>query len=111
MEKQNFKDRMHEHEGMMDMMDRSRRDAVDRKSAVEYYAGHKERRMQEREDAGMIQEDPRQVANLPQEVMMKPYHRNGDYIPEVLNDTIGGIDRQISYDGEKRKENFYPKKV
>ena len=77
----------------------------------EHYSGHEERRKQEREDAGMIHEDHNAVANLPQEVMMKMYP-NADYgMPEELDDTIRGIDRQMDKDDSKRKEHFAPKKV
>jgi hypothetical protein len=77
----------------------------------EYYAGVDPRRTQEMQDAGMIQEDPRAIANLPQEVKIKPYNMAGGYLPEDLDDTIAGVDRQMDYDGAKRAEHFYPKKV
>jgi hypothetical protein len=63
------------------------------------------------EDAGMIHEDMRAIANLPQEVMIKPYPRTGPYNPEGLDDTIKGVDRQMDYDDSKRAASFYPKKV
>jgi hypothetical protein len=77
----------------------------------EHYAGMDPRRRQELEDAGMIHEDHRAVANLPQEVMIKPYMHTGPYLPEELDDTIEGVNRQIDYDDSKRREHFYPKKV
>jgi len=77
----------------------------------EYYAGAEPRRRQEMEDAGMIHEDHRAIANLPQNVMIKPYPMTGPYNPEILDDTIAGIDRQMDYDDHKREDNFYPKKV
>jgi hypothetical protein len=78
----------------------------------EYYAGPDPRRRQEMEDAGMIHEDHNAVANLPQNVVMKPYgNATGGYLPEDLDDTIRGINRQTGYDGEKRDSGFYPKKV
>lgn len=76
-----------------------------------YYAGPLMRHRLEMQDAGMIHEDPRKIANLPQEVMMKEYPKNGMYLPEVLDDTIAGVDRQINYDDYKRAQTFYPKKV
>ncbi len=76
-----------------------------------HYAGDLARRHQEMQDAGMIHEDPRAIANMPQEVMIKPYPKPGPYLPEGLDDTIAGVDRQMDYDDEKRKESFYPKKV
>lgn len=77
----------------------------------EPYAGMDPRRRQELEDAGMIHEDHRAVANLPQEVMIKPYPMTGPYLPEGLDDTIRGVDRQIDVlDNRKRQEHNVPKK-
>jgi hypothetical protein len=76
------------------------------------YAGESARRTQEMEDAGMIHEDRSQIANLPQEVMMKTYPMTGPYLPEDLDDTIKGVDRQMSVlDDGKRAQGFMPKKV
>lgn len=77
----------------------------------EFYAGMEPRRRQELEDAGMIHEDHRAIANLPQEVMIKPYPRTGPYMPEGLEDTIKGVDMQMDYDDSQRERHFYPKKV
>lgn len=77
----------------------------------EYYAGAEPRRTQEMQDAGMIHENPNAIANMPQEVMIKPYPKTGPYNPEVLDDTLAGVDRQMDYDDGKRAMNFYPKKV
>lgn len=83
----------------------------DRLESHDYYAGPEARRHQEREDGSMISEDHSAIANLPQHVMMKEYPRAGGYMPEDLNDTITGIDRQKNMDNNKRKEHFMPKKV
>jgi hypothetical protein len=77
----------------------------------DYYAGMESRRRMEMEDAGMIHEDHRAIANLPQEVMIKPYPRTGPYMPEGLDDTIRGVDKQMDYDDSQRASHFYPKKV
>ena len=77
----------------------------------EFYAGMEPRRRQELEDAGMIHEDHRAIANLPQEVMIKPYPMTGPYNPEGLDDTIRGVDMQMDYDDDQRAAHFYPKKV
>ena len=77
----------------------------------EFYAGMEPRRRQEMEDAGYIHEDHDAVANLPQEVIMKPYPKTGPYLPEGLEDSIIGVDHQMDYDDDKRREHFYPKKV
>lgn len=63
------------------------------------------------EDDMMITEDHRAIANLPQEVMIKPYPRTGPYMPEDLNDDISGVDAQMDYDDAQRRNSFYPKKV
>ena len=77
----------------------------------EHYAGAEPRRRQEMEDAGMIHEDHSAVANLPQNVMMKPYPKEGGYLPENLDDTLRGVDRQMNYDNSKKMAHLYPKKV
>ncbi len=80
-------------------------------TSAELYAGMEPRRRQELEDSGMIHEDHRAIANLPQEVMIKPYPAVGPYLPEVLNDDVSGVDAQMDYDDAQRRRHFYPKKV
>ncbi len=63
------------------------------------------------ESPEMIHEDHRAIANLPQEVMIKAYPKVGPFLPEGLDDTLNGIDRQIDYDDSQRRAHFYPKKV
>lgn len=75
-----------------------------------YYEGHHERRRQEMEDGGMIREDRSAIANLPQEVMMKAYPKTGPYMPEDLDDTIRGVDKQIDGDDSQRRRTFNPHK-
>lgn len=75
------------------------------------YAGESARRTQEMQDAGMIHNDMSAIANMPQNVMIKPYPKTGPYLPEGLDDTITGIDRQMDGDDSKRREHFKPKKV
>jgi len=77
----------------------------------EPYAGRAGRRHQEMADAGMIHEDHRAIANLPQNVDIKPYPQSYKYLPEDLDDTIRGVDRQMDYDDSKKLSHFYPKKV
>lgn len=89
------------------MMDRERRQDF----SPGYYEGGAGRRAQESSDAGMIHEDPRAIANLPQEVRIMPYPKTGPYMPEMLDDTLRGIDRQMDYDDKQRKAHFYAKKV
>ncbi len=82
-----------------------------RHQGAEGYAGMGERRTQEMQDMGMIREDTRAIANLPQEVMIKPYPKTGPYLPEGIDDTIRGVDDQMDYDDSQRRSHFYPKKV
>ena len=84
---------------------------AERANANEFYAGMDARRRQELEDSGMINEDPRAIANLPQEVMIKAYPKTGPYLPEGIDDTGRGVDMQMDYDDDKRRDHFYPKKV
>lgn len=77
----------------------------------EVYAGMEPRRRQEMEDAGYIHEDHSQIANLPQYPIVKSYPHTGPYMPEGLEDSINGVDHQMDYDDDKRREHFYPKKV
>lgn len=74
------------------------------------YAGFEDRRRQEMRDAGMIHEDHSAIANLPQHVMIKPYGMERDYLPEVLDDTIRGIEEQMGADNGQRKKHFRPHK-
>lgn len=75
------------------------------------YAGKESRRMEEMRDAGMISEDHSAIANMPQHVMIKPYAKTGSYMPEGLDDTISGVDRQMDMDNNKRRAHNVPKKV
>lgn len=76
----------------------------------EKYAGMDSRRRMEMEDAGMIHENHAAIANLPQEVMIKPYPKPGPYMPEGIDDTIRGVDKQMDLDDSQRARNFLPKK-
>lgn len=75
------------------------------------YEGYRGRRHQEMSDAGMIHEDQSQIANLPQNVMIRPYPKSGGYLPEDLDDTIRGVDRQMDIDNDQKMRHFFPKKV
>ena len=75
------------------------------------YAGESARVRMEKEDGGMIFEDRSAVANLPQEVMMKPWPMTRDYMPEGLHDDIRSVDAQMDMDNSKRREHNVPKKV
>jgi len=80
-------------------------------SAAEEYMGMPTDMRGGLEHSAMIREDHRAIANLPQEVMIKPYPKTGPYLPEDLNDDVSGVDAQMDYDDEQRRNHFYPKKV
>jgi hypothetical protein len=42
---------------------------------------------------------------------MKDWADHEAYLPDILDDTIVGINKQINYDDKKRQEHFMPKKV
>lgn len=77
----------------------------------DYYSGYKARERMEHEDGGMIMEDHSAIANLPQNVMMKPYARPSDYLPEELDDTIHMIDGMRGEDHREMKRHLDPKKI
>lgn len=129
---QSRRDRMHEREGMERYMRNSRiNHAEDRfndehhaekdrdqrdlyrgpLTAAEDFRGMPTSMRSGLEKDGMIREDHRAIANLPQEVMIKPYPRTGPYMPEPIDDTIRGVDGQMDYDDSQRASHFYPKKV
>lgn len=68
------------------------------------YAGEGAARTQQSQDSGMIRENRGAVANLPQEVMYKPWPSDNNYLNANLNDDISGIDRMKNEDvnGAKR---------
>lgn len=80
-------------------------------TAGEKYAGMEPRRRQELEDAGMLNEDHRAPYNIPQEAKYREYPPCGYGVPEIIDDTIRGVDAQIDYDAKKRRDHFRPQKV
>lgn len=76
----------------------------------EHYAGIDERRRQEHQDGSMLNEDHMAIANMPQNVIMREYPREGGYIPDVLDDTIRGVDGQMARDNSQKMKHFKPHK-
>ena len=76
-----------------------------------HYEGPASRLKQEMQDANMINENHSAIANLPQEVMIKPWPSSGSYMPEGLDDGITGINAQMALDNGKRSAHLKPKKV
>ena len=64
------------------------------------------RRYQEMRDAGMIQEDHKATANLPQDVKYHAWPANDDYPRYGLDDTIKGIDKQERQDYDKMERHL-----
>ena len=77
----------------------------------EFYAGAANRNRQEFEDGGMIHEDNRAIANLPQEVMIKDYPKIDMYMPGDLNDGISGIDREGYANSHIARRQLKPRKA
>lgn len=75
----------------------------------EMYAGRDPRRRRELEDSRMISEDHSATANLPQSVKYHDWPHEG-YSSYHLDDTIRGIDVQITDDMKKQKKQQYPEK-
>jgi hypothetical protein len=76
------------------------------------YEGMEERRKQEREDSsifGMTQTS--HFANMPTEVIFKAVARPYSGMPENLDDTMKGVDRQIGIDEKDLHKHLHPKKV
>jgi hypothetical protein len=65
--------------------------------SLDMYGSLDSRRKLEFEDSRMIAEDHNAVANLPQNVIMRPFPKN-DYPKYDLDDTIWGIDAQMDGD-------------
>ena len=96
---QTHKDRMHERKGMMH---HSGHHSSPEGAYDEQYANLDMRRRREMEDSGYITEDHSAIANLPQNVMMKPYPYAGATMPSPLDDTIRGVDKQMEWDSPRR---------
>jgi hypothetical protein len=75
------------------------------------YEGLDERRKQERADSAMMGSMVSSHANMPQDLVIKNYPKNNGAMPEGLDDTISGIDGQISADNSKKNSKMKPKKV
>lgn len=76
------------------------------------YSNEQAARTQAMQDAGMIKEDRSAVANMPQSIVYKDYPKNNNYLDADLDDSIAGIDNQMSnLDGGVLRRIKKPKKV
>lgn len=69
------------------------------------------RRKSMEDDYGMIHEDHSAVANLPQDVKMKPYPPYDGYMPDAPDDTIERIDKMMDESDKKIRANIKPRKA
>jgi len=91
-----------------------KRDSIDefypgREGMVEFYSGYDQMHKQEKADSGIIHEDRKAMANLPQEFMVKPYPKVYGNLDGYLDDTIRGIDDTIK-ENTPHGTSFVPKK-
>ena len=96
------KDRMDERRGMEEYYRKMRRS--------EHYAGADPRRRRELEDGNMVHEDHMAMANLPEKPIMRYYPKFEYGLDGYLDDTIGGIDRQMYDDMDEMKRHLKPEK-
>lgn len=75
------------------------------------YEGYDERRKQEREDSEMIPSGHDGFAGMPEQVIMRAYPQPHEGMPEDLDDTRRGVDRQIALDESQKHRHLAPKKV
>jgi hypothetical protein len=65
----------------------------------------------ETSDGGMIPSGQGKFANMPTEVVQKDWGLTQVGMPENLDDTIKGIDKQVGLDNAKKHAHMNPKKV
>ena len=75
------------------------------------YEDHDDVRRMEREDSSLIPHHCGAHANMPETLVMKPFPKEHDYLPENLDDTARGIDHQLNLDNSKKHQHNVPKKV
>ena len=75
------------------------------------YSGLDARREQEHEDFELMPRDGGEFANMPSEVIHKEFPNPHGYMPEPIDDTLRGVDRQIEEDNREKHSGMRPKKV
>ena len=68
------------------------------------------RRRFQMEDSQLLHEDPRAIANLPQDVKYHAWSRADDYRHYDLNDTVQSVDNQMKVDSKLGKKGPFPEK-
>lgn len=94
------------HQSVKDRLAESRGEMRHRLHSDSDYSDYDKRRMRERMDGEMISEDHNAPANLPQNVVMKYWHEDRGYMPEVLRDDINSVDGQIESDDRQRSRGM-----
>ena len=75
------------------------------------YEDHDDVRRMEHADSGLIPHHGGAHANMPTELVMKPFPKEHDYLPENLDDTARGIDHQLNLDNSAKHKHLDPKKI
>lgn len=76
-----------------------------------FYEGSSDTRRMEGQDGSMLNDSKGSIANMPQDVKYHLWPSSRDYLNSNLDDTIRGIDSQISADHSKTVKHLNPKKV
>jgi hypothetical protein len=82
--------------------------------AKRYHGSYEDKddvRRLERQDSAMAPSGDGAHAGMPTELVMKAYPKEGNFMPENLDDTIKGVDAQKSADNNMRRKLNVPKKV
>lgn len=66
---------------------------------------------EERKESHMLSEDHGAPANMPQNVIMKEWPKDGNPMNMESDDTISGIDHQMSEDSRQLHKGIKPRKA
>ena len=73
------------------------------------YEGSHGRKSLESADFAMFGESRSSFANMPQELVLKPFPKGGRYSDYGIDDTVRGIDKQMNDDGAGLKAHMKTK--
>lgn len=108
---QTKKDRMHESRGeRMHMMHERRakeHEAAGMRSKMHH--SESERREMHMKEDGMLHNDPRETANMPQHPIFHGYERIQGFLPESIDDSRHEIERHIMETESKSRKQYAPK--
>lgn len=110
--KQSVKDRMAESRGMERYETKKKmkkkmkgKERVKNKGYDEHPSNRQHRMRMEKEGHSWLKEDYNKIANMPQDVMYGSYPKTPYFRHDWLNDTLSGIDDQISADIRKEEKS------